>query len=250
MGLGTSPGHPLALGQSELMCPDLADFLPNLFIHSFIHLAVCSSLLLLQTLKKRKYNLIIQSQKCLFSFPPLCYSLFCHCCMLSSLFSLPSLILFFPFKSSQHIALFLTSNLSLVFLQWSPFFFQDYFIFFFSHKNILLLSCSGVKFCWKGLWKSCCFPSFLLLGDEAALIFTDLFYESEDWFSVRVMQGNRWTMEMVRSTLLRFINLKAMLRWTAFRRAAPNDWKSLNVWSLQQVQNLPFAGSKKRSFNG
>lgn len=180
MGLGTSPGHPLALGQSKLMCPDLADNLPNLFIHSFIHLAVCFSLLLLQTLKKRKYNLIIQSQKCLFSFPPLCYSLFCHCCVLSSLFSLPSLILFFPFISSQHIALFLTFNLSLFcFSPINSILFLAYFIFF-SHKNIPLLSCSGVEFCWKGLSKSCCFLSFLLLGDEAALIFTDLFYESED----------------------------------------------------------------------
>lgn len=40
------------------------------------------------------------------------------------------------------------------------------------------------------------------------------------------------------------MNLSAILRHTGFRRATPNDRKSLNVQSAKQVRDLTFTGTE------
>lgn len=158
-GLGTSPRHPLALGQSEFMCPWplLISYPICILIHSFncvlFHWCFC------RNCRKGNITLLVFV---LLSTTLLC-TLFCHCSVLSSLFCLPSLILFFPFITSRHIALFLTFNLppscfSPITL-WTPFFSWIILHFFLTG---IVFSCLAqeLNFAGKGFQKAAASPVF------------------------------------------------------------------------------------------
>lgn len=158
-GLGTSPRHPLALGQSEFMCPWplLISYPICILIHSFncvlFHWCFC------RNCRKGNITLLVFV---LLSTTLLC-TLFCHCSVLSSLFCLPSLILFFPFITSRHIAPFLTFNLppscfSPITL-WTPFFSWIILHFFLTG---IVFSCLAqeLNFAGKGFQKAAASPVF------------------------------------------------------------------------------------------
>lgn len=170
-GLGTSPRHPLALGQSEFMCPWplLISYPICILIHSFncvlFHWCFCRNC--------RKGNITFLVFV-LLSTTLLC-TLFCHCSVLSSLLCLPSLILFFPFITSRHIALFLTFNLppscfSPITL-WTPFFSWIISHFFSLELSSLVLLGSWILL--ERAFKKLLLPQFssavIVTRDETAL---------------------------------------------------------------------------------